>query len=269
MIPGELAAAIRSGSAAYDWHQLELGGITVEVLAQPLIVDGVRPSCTPVEAQQAVDALGELGGEPCALLTPKLADIIWHRADLRVLPRTQPALGWRRHPCPRCGAQAIGPWELCSWCGAAERSRAEDAAMPGYADLRRLLGRPPLVGGLGKPWALCASVFRRPHLIGQPYGWHVPDEIVRVSSRTGRHEWAGVPVHRSATGAAWVIQPVSSGPAPHLGDQDDYAEPLRAWRAPGVGVERALREPELAQLVSHEGPLPGHRLPGVPLLAPG
>lgn len=260
-----ILGAVLAGESAYSWHSLELDGLTIEVLAQPLVVDGVRPSMTPVAAQLVVDALGELGGEPCALLTPALADLIWQRADHRITPQVQQT-GWRGHGCPTCAAYTPGPWRLCAVCGGAERSRAEDAALGDVTTLERMLGRPPLLAGIGKPWALSQSVFRRHRMIGQPYGWFVHDSDVTVNPRSGRHEWGGIPVWRSASGGAWVVQPVGAV-APHDGLQFDYAEPLMAWRAPGVGVERVLSTPELSRLVGHEGPLPSHRLPSVPCQA--
>ena len=244
-----LLDALRAG-ATVEWVPLRLeDGSTIEVMSEPLrAADGVAYSCTPVEAQQCADLLDAV------LLTPKIADLMWLVADVRLTPHTQPT-GHSSHVCPGCGQHDPGPWELCWRCGSTERTDSEDRER--VDKLRKLgpLNRSALVAAWGKPWALSKGCFTVPGFIGQPYGYFVDaGEVV------GGH-WRGIPVWPSVTGMAHVIQPCSSVHAPHGATQLDFAEPVVLWRS-----ERAL---ELLtgpdhQLISHEGVLAGMRLPGVP-----
>ena len=158
-----------------EWQPLDLGPLVVEVLNTPLD-DGL--SCTPISAQQRADREG------AALLTPKLADLWWLAADVRIAPQTQP-VGFGHHTCPGCGKADSGPWALCSTCGARHRYELE---CKDRDDKLRALGpmnRDARVAGWGKPWALTEGCFARTwpeghepppaerRRIGQPYGWHV------------------------------------------------------------------------------------------------
>ena len=110
-----LLDALRAG-ATVEWVPLRLeDGSTIEVMSEPLrAADGVAYSCTPVEAQQCADLLDAV------LLTPKIADLMWLVADVRLTPHTQPT-GHSSHVCPGCGQHDPGPWELCWRCGSTER----------------------------------------------------------------------------------------------------------------------------------------------------
>lgn len=244
-----ILAEVRAGSYSCTWLPLELSrGITIEVMADALMVHAYRPSTTPACAQLIADELG------ACLLTPWLADLLWCRADVRIAPQTQPVrldghghAMPEPHRCPGCDALDHGPWELCQACGEREHSLAIDEAI---AD--ELHGAPlaeaMVIGNTGKPWVLSKSCFAKPGMIGQPYGWHV---------RAG-HSHAVTP-------GLSVVQPCRHGglPAPHGALQLDYSEPVRLWRWPWGDV-RELVCGSRHKLVSHEGPLPDWRLPGVP-----
>lgn len=243
----DILAAVRAGR--YDpisWRRIVLGAdVEIDVMADALRVDGVCLSTTPIAAQLIAD---ELGG---TLLTPLLADLIWERADVRLHPKTQ-RLRTHAAPCPDCGCSHPGPWARCQPCGELERSRAEDEELAAAGDI--------LVAGRGKPWVLRRCMWAHPELIGQPYGWHVsPGECV---GEQGCYSWRGVPVVPGVTKGAWVIQGLGAA-VPHNGAQLDYAEPVRLWRGASAPDAELLRGSETARYVSHEGPLPDSRLPGV------
>lgn len=253
--------AVRAGLAQFGWVPLDLSdGCTIEVTADAVKVECVRHSTTPVEAQQVADELG------ACLLTPLLADLLWLRADVRLHPHPQPvAQGpWT---CPDCLVKHAGPWARCQPCGEIEHSRAID---------EELAGRVGLVANVGKPWILSQSCFvvrcskcghqesslegrcgkcgwatKSLGMIGQPYGWYThAGGVMAASTRT-----------------LSVIQgcrPAGRG-APHDGKQLDYAEPVKLWRWPGHDPAELVCHPDRWILVSHEGPLPAARLPGVPL----
>ena len=227
--------------ARLDWHRLDLGPLVVEVTADALVLDGTRPSFTPVDAQRIADHYG------AALLTPKLADEVWLRADARLTPHTQPIVGAGK--CPACGVHHAGPWALCTACGMVEHSRAVDDELAGLAVASKLpQDRPALLGTVGKPWALAASCFVRPGRIGAPYGWHVEHGPFA-----------------SVTGCCHVLQPCSPV-APHDGSQLDYAEPWRGWRPVGRSFADVWADPNLLAAVCHDRP-PSWRLPGVALIS--
>ena len=214
-----------------EWQPLDLGPLVVEVLNTPLD-DGL--SCTPISAQQRADREG------AALLTPKLADLWWLAADVRIAPQTQP-VGFGHHTCPGCGKADSGPWALCSTCGARHRYELE---CKDRDDKLRALGpmnRDARVAGWGKPWALAASCFRVAGRVGQPYGWHC-----------AHGGFAGV------TSGVRVLQPCSPTVAPHDGHQLDYAEPWRGWRPVGRTFAEVWRD-HLA-VICHDHP-PTWRLP--------
>lgn len=231
-----ILGAVRAGAYSLDWVPVDLGPLTVEVTADALrLTDGLRPSTTPIAAQLIADVLG------AALLTPRLSDLLWQRADVRLSPHTQPIVGggWRR--CPDCTQQHRGPWARCQPCGEREHSRAIDRELV----LHRALDRIVLVGGIGKPWTIARSCWARPGRMGHPYGWYVAAGGVAAVTR-GLH----------------VIQ--GCGPvAPHDGWQLDYAESWRGWRPVALTLAELWARPELLELVAHDAP-PHWRLPGVP-----
>ena len=248
--------AIAAGRYYVQWVPLDLGeGVAIEVMADALMVacpgssdpHGYRPSTTPVAAQLIADLLG------ACLLTPKLSDLIWLKADLRIPPQTQSvrldAHGHalpEPHKCPSCDALDHGPWELCQACGEREHSVLVDEAIVNALG-RKDMPETMLVADTGKPWCLCKSCFAQPGMIGSPYGWHVASGGCAA-----------------VTPGLRVIQPCRGAgqPAPHNYAMIDYAEFIRMWRWPGYEPGELLCGAK-AHLVSHEGPLPIARLPGV------
>lgn len=240
--------AVRAGAYRVEWHAIDLApDVRIEVVADALVVDWaardinmLRPSTTPVAAQQIADLLG------ACLLTPLLADKVWRFSRLRLRPQTQPIVPgpW---VCPDCGASHSGPWARCQPCGEREHSRAIDAEIALTLKLIGPSNTTELVGNTGKPWALSKSCWAQPGQIGAPYGW--------FSAGARGVSVTGLPLIQSCRPAGL--------PAPHSGDQLDYAEPLRLWRGVTHTAHDLLTGP-LHALVSHEGALPDSRLPGVP-----
>lgn len=239
----DVLAVVRAGRYRLDWIPIDCDGLYVEVTADALrLDDGLRPSTTPLAAQLIADELG------AALLTPLLADHVYLAADARLTPHPQPIVPgpWR---CPDCGRDHSGPWARCQPCGEREHSRAIDAEIAGLEAAGRLPGRTPLLGTVGKPWALARSCFARPGRIGQPYGWYSP----RAKSA-------------AVTRGLRLIQPcrAPAEAAPHDGAHIDYAEPWRGWRPVGRSFAALWADPIMLRKISNDGP-PGWRLPGGPL----
>ena len=224
-----------------EWQPLTLAdGTIIEVMNSPVRDNmGIAYSCTPVEAQQKADELGAY------LLTPKLMDLYYASADIKLTAHTQ-SVGWNSHICPNCKNPDKGPWLLCWKCGSQKRSAAEVVEMNNkIAVLNSTLSVPRddyKISGFGKPWVIAKSCFIIKGRIGQPYSWYSP--AAPALSVTGKFKlWQGY-----------------SGQAPHDSTQLDYAEPMVFWRSP---IAAELLTGPKSYLISHEGPLSDIRLPGV------
>ena len=203
------------------------------VLGDALRVDGVRVNAGARLQQQIADLLG------ARLLTPKLSDLRFAQAAIRVEPQ------------PMAIAASL----------AAEREHSAnvDRAIVGaVGSLDAARGR--IVAPAGKDWTIGAALATHPGR-GQNYGWHAPGEPGA--------SWKGIKLHAPASKLAsvGVIQPAAT--AHDLG-QDDYSQTVVLVRqaaeldgAPTT-IDRILTDPALAPLASAEGALPLVRQPGVP-----
>lgn len=156
------------------------------------------------------------------LPTPIVLDAVAALADVRLTPSTQDS--WRDGSMARVSRML-------------EHDRDVSA---------RVAGRRGLVDNPGKSWVLSRKVLSSSGMAAN-YGWHV---------RTG-----GYP---GATYGTRVLQPFGHA---HNWDHVDYSQTVRLMRADCLvdGASRrivdVLRHPELAGLLSHEGPLGGARYP--------
>ncbi len=228
--------AVRDGHARVDWVTLQSGPVEIEVSADALRVgdesDSVRIPVSAWVQQQIADLLD------CVLPTGKICDLIWRHAEVRLAPRPQ---------------------------------RVDDRSPAAYlahhnAVEQAVAGRQGLVAGAGKDWAISRGIFQRPKAATN-YGWHVP-----TLSALRRYTRVGDPANFKAVtfasdGELWVVQPFKMA---HDHDHEDYSQKARLVRAAcrvsgqASTIDAVLRDPALAQHLSHEGVLPGARMPAVP-----
>lgn len=211
--------AVRAGHAEYDWVPLDVDRLRLWVFADALKVDGVRVSVTAQEAQQVADLVGGV------LPTPRIEDLIWQRAAVRIPPF---------------------PGDVT------RRTAAQHSA-----DIdRAIAGRPGMVATVGKSWCLSNKLSSA---VAMNYGWHggstgpsVSLPGVRVWQTPGtRHN----PRHRDYSqtlrlcrrrclvdGLEADLRDVLSDPL--LAPLVSHEGPLRVVRQPGVAeLERADTEP--------------------------
>lgn len=222
----ELADAIRAGRVDYDWFPLALGRLRIWVFRDALKVDGVRVTVSAEEAQQAADLLGAI------LPTPKIEDLIFEAAAVRIPPFTGKPLG-QRAPKPEDEARLASAgymWER-------RHSAKIDAAID---------GRDGLVATVGKSWVLSNKLTSERAM---NYGWHGGATGPSVSSRTVK---------------VWQTPGMAHDPR-----HRDYSQTLRLVRrrctldGRDVDIRDLLQDPQHAPLLSHEGALRVLRQPGI------
>ena len=247
-----LLAAVRAGDVVAEWTTIRLSDrLEVEVSRDALrwqLGDKlVRLGVSAYIQQQIADSLGAV------LLTPLLCDLRAREA--------------------RAAGGLVGPFPQ-SGCPTTTRAYVQHS---GEIDEALPATEPGMVAGW-KDWCLTLDSWRKPGMATN-YGFPVPAGEVR----SGR--WRGIPVRRSVSGdPPWLIQldheahgagrNTDDDPEPEIPGHGDYSQLValgrRAWvdgiAVPLGEVYMGLHGADLAALVSHEGPLPGHRLPGVPLL---
>jgi hypothetical protein len=222
----DLLAAVRAGQhEPLTWVRRDLSPtVSIEVTSDALIVDGCRRATTPQTAQHLCDLLD------CALWTPRISDLAWRSAEVRIQPCTQPVLYKGAHACSDCGRTTDSPWARCLDCGerfhhleietAASRTMLANHVAP--------LDRSPLVAPTGKQWCLVADWSQADCYL---YGW------------------------QRSNGKPW--QPLSAAhtlATSHL----DYSMLWRAWRPHTPSGNAVDWAPALAELG-----LADRRIPGV------
>lgn len=221
--------AVRAGEAEVALAEIEVSanGHTgrFTVFADALMLGGIRVNVSAKLQQQIADALGAM------LLTPRLADLVFQNRAVTLPPLTRPITS--------------------STAAMVEQSNKISALLPP--------GVQGIKNTVGKHWCLVKSLFSdsaRAARKAANYGWHFEGASFQGIKGEASVSLPGVR----------VIQGVGTV---HNMDHTDYSQicQLVLRRCVVDGEERDLADvvmdAELAPLVSHEGPLPGWRQPGV------
>ena len=224
-------------SPPYEWVQLvsQKGDRTLRLLVGADAVkigdetDAIRVNLCQLAAQELAD------GHNCALLTPKLNDLVWEQSAIKLTPST------------------ISPYPADATGAMVQHSRMIDAKLPPQF--------PPnmLIGNVGKGAINSTLLWKPQPLPGKMaiYGWHV-----------GKTYPGARPAATSDGGH--VIQPESTL---HVAPFVDYSATVRFVRrevelsTPDgsrlMDLSEVALDPDLCDLVSHAGPVI-MRHPGVP-----
>lgn len=242
--------AAQSGALAYTWAHInaEIPGhkATFAVFADAAKVDGVRVGVGARILQQIADTLG------CSLLTPRVQDMMYEQAAVRILPY----LDWDQGQTFTWQGKPVAKMQSTTWF------------RKSTAGIDALLKKAGYTGGLvqtmGKPWQLDNDLLIHPGR-AENYGLYVP-----ASSLSGG-KYGGVTPERSVSlpnvyclqGRGWA----------HTLDQDDYSELIVLMSRNCVvddkvmDVVDVMKDATLAPLLSHQGVLRVFRQPGVPIVA--
>lgn len=220
-----IVQAVADGYAMHDWQAFEHSEnghrVLVSVSRYALRIGEPRDSVRVTLSARAQAQVAELLG--ASLLTPKLSDLIYRKAELRLKPLTQP---WWKDGSMAWTSRMV------------EQSRAVDALIAGAGRLPDTVDpdRGAFVANEGKDWVRVRSV---PPGHACNYGWH------------GGSAYAVTP-------GLSVIQ----GPGTHHSvDHVDYSQTCRFVSQMAVLDSEAIRFDELlrhpaARLVAHDGPFP-------------
>ena len=219
---------ISDGDFEINWGtvRIESGGhvLDINVFADALKIGGVRINASATLEQQLADALG------CSLLTPKLADLIFLQRGISLPPSPQPISS-----------------STDAMVAHSARIDASLAAAGGAS-----AGQ--IVQTVGKSWVICNGLQDHPGKAAN-YGWHFP------GSTFGGSAWGA-----AVTPPLRLIQDLGFF---HDDSHVDYSQTVtlahRACLADGRTRDllEVLQDPDLAPLISHEGPLRVLRQPGV------
>lgn len=208
----------------FEWHPLQVGPVRIWVFADALKVNGIRVAVTAQEAQEVADVLGAL------LTTPRIEDLIWQQADVRIEP----------HPGDVVRKTA------------AQHSAEID---------RDLAGRTGLIVTCGKSWVLTNAL--RPGRAAN-YGWHGTAAAYPSATIPGIKVWqplgtAHNAAHRDYSQTLRLVRRACEVDGrnadlgmvlqdPELARHVSHEGPLRLLRQPGVETpgSRAPTEPMLA-----------------------
>lgn len=221
---------------------------TFYVMADGLKINGVRMSATPATHQMVADMLG------ASLLTPKLVDLIYQQAKVRLRPVT------------------IMPATSDTETLIQANDRVNDAIVKKSGTSN--VPADALVANAGKHWVLSDRLIDEsitgnkcnPGVVypvkrrATNYGWNVP-----LPDPLGKQvDTPGFTVDGKKIG---VYQSVG---ACHDLDHADYSQIIQLVKnecfvdGQFMTLQRLLRHPELAWLASNKGPIQALRLPGVP-----
>lgn len=221
---------------SYDWCTLKVEegdhSAVFYVMDDALKIDGIRVNVTAATEQRIADRWGAL------LLTAKLADWIWHHAEVRIEPRpraiTSSTQGMIKH------SQAID-----------KQLTDEDSGK--------------LISTVGKHWIIDEKL-TNPKIpkMALNYGWHF-----KGSSFQGINGGTNASLLKDpANGMYWkMIQTIGSV---HSSIHVDYSQICRLVTRECIvdgkkmDLVEMLKDPELAGLASHTGPLSVFRQPDVP-----
>ena len=241
-----ILAAVDRGDIKPQWTRIrsQANGHTAEfdVLADALMLDGVRISTSARTMQLLADKFSAL------LMTPRLLDLAFLQAPRQIPPQ-------RLAPSAATAAMM-------------KESSAIDVALRTLA----MNGGPEAgaVAPFGKHWVLCRALDGvKPPMAGRSwhaalYGWPVGPQYRTAFLASNKD----VALHKGTLPGVEVVQPIAT---PHDFLYVDYAMTThmvrRACTVDGKtgDVAVVLRDPVLAALASHEGPLTVLRQPGVPV----
>ena len=202
--------------------------IVLDVLADALKIEGVRVNVSARLSQQIADVTGMM------LMTPKIADVVYHSAKFRI------------GPSPQTITSATS-----AMINHSQRVDASLAKVQGFDATES-----PLVDTVGKYWCL-SNELKGTTTKALNYGWHF----------TGT-SYQGIKGYRCDSGLPYnLIQPSATA---HDYTHVDYSQIHRTVSEGCIvdGEPKALidvlTDPDLCYLVSHEGPLSVLRQPGVP-----
>jgi len=239
----DLLTKIAAGDYDVDWVPVtsQAGGHTATfyVTGDAIKVDGVRQMVSATLLQQIADLLD------ARLMTPKVADLAFAQADVRLLPMPRPITS---------SIEAMN-----------DQSQKIDAAIlqaTGQIDG----GRGKLVSTVGKTWVTDKHWASSPMAVN--YGWHFSGPSF------GGQTWS-----QTETG---VVDPRTGKPLrmiqgrgfAHDRMHQDYSQNATLVRNKVVvdgremSWDEVLTNADLAPLASHQGPLSVLRQPGVPTYRP-
>ena len=220
---------------SYNWvplkieHKEHVGEFLV--LADALKIDGIRINVTAITNQLIADRFVAM------MLTAKLADHIWHQADIKIKPRPRPI--------------------TASIKAMIEHSQDIDKQLVGSDCTNKIIST------VGKYWIL-DSKLAKPKVPNQAinYGWHFSG-----SNYNGISGNVNASLLKDPNNGMYyrVIQPASSH---HNGIHSDYSQicglVARECTIDGIrmDIEHVLKDPELSYIVSHTGVQPILRQPG-------
>src|SRR3990167_5549040 len=159
--------AVRAGDAVFEWIPIVSGPVTLWVFADALKVAGVRVVVNAAEAQRVADVLDAL------LTTPKVEDLIWMQAVVRIEP----------HP--------------------GDVTQKTAAQHSGEID-HDVAGRAGLVCTVGKSWVLTNSL-REGRAAN--YGWHGTGAKYPAQTIPGVKVWQPLGTAHNAEHVDYCVAP--------------------------------------------------------------
>jgi len=232
--------AFKDGRTVNDWSTIESEykehTAKFYVFDDALKIDGVRINVTADTQQQLADKMG------CMLLTAKLADLIWLQAEFRLVPK---------------------PRTITSSTKAMIEHSAEIDDQ-----LKRLSNPAGLCSTVGKHW-LIDEKLKNGSNKAVNYGWHVPGTQLKGN------RWKGI---SCGVCASLIIDPDTKQYARliqgrslfHSDTHSDYSQTCVLVARECIingskkDLQEILKDPELAYLANHTGPLDIIRQPGSP-----
>lgn len=222
---------------SYEWYSLKLEhnghhGIFF-VMADALKIDGIRVNVTADTQQRIADKWGS------CFLTAKLCDLIWHNADIRLEPR------------PRSITSSTK----------AMIAHSQDVDK----QLKNIDSTKKLISNVGKYWII-DSKMNNPRFSNQAinYGWYFKESTFQGITGGPNASLLKNP----ETGSYWkMIQTIGKN---HNSFHTDYSQICRVVTREcfvddkPMDLHDVLKDPELSYLISHTGPQPILRQPGVP-----
>jgi hypothetical protein len=233
--------AVLDGRATMEWAKVTSShqGHVAEfnVFADALKIEGVRVNVSAETEQKIADSMG------CLLLTPKIADLLWEQAVVRIEPRPRSITATTK--------------------AMVEHSFAIDK------QLEALEGSSPgLIQTVGKHWVIDEALASKPGR-AMNYGWHFAGSSYQGISGEVTASLLKDPKTRQY---ARLIQGRGTAHDMHHSDYSQVCV-LVASQCTVDGVERTLEEvlqdSELAPLASHTGKMTILRQPGVELTVVG
>lgn len=212
--------------------------------------DSVRVTASHKTAQRIADDLG------AALLTPKLSDEFWKAAQVKLPPKAHPdAQKWVE------GGTMANTSKMLEYHAYIDRLIHE---------AYEKAGGPVTVADVGKDWVNTIRLFK------DPPASSIGEKSPVRSAEYGWHTTAAWPYKSETLPGVNVFQPVGLA---HGIDHVDYSQTVRLVRRdvklcdPRIGgvtgpcvtvdIATVATDPELAPLISNEGPLPDYRHPAV------